>query len=110
MWFFRARLSSLSGQREDGPVEGFVAAGTLPDVGIVELGKIEREQGDCFGNIGEDNVADGGDILMFAAPVERELDQAIGHQVAERLAGEMDATRGGEQAVDRQSTRLNSRP
>src|SRR3546814_1915472 len=36
---------------------------------------------------------------MFAAPVERELDQAIGHQVAERLAGEMDATRGGDQAV-----------
>src|SRR3546814_11550308 len=60
---------------------------------------IEREQCDCFVNIGEDKIADGGDILMFAAPVERELDQAIGHQVAERLAGEMDATRGGDQAV-----------
>lgn len=89
----------MSGQLEHCPLKRFVAAGTLPDAEIVELGKIEREQGDRFGNIGEDDVADGGDILMFAAPVEIELDQAIGHQVAERLAGEMDATRGGDQAV-----------
>jgi len=80
----------LSGQLEHCPLKGFVAAGTLPDAEIVELGKIEREQGDRFGNIGEDNVTDGGDILMLAAPVEIELEQTVGHQVPERFSREMD--------------------
>ncbi len=65
----------------------------------MQLGKIESEQGDRFGNVGEDNVADDGDIFVLAVPEEIELDQAIGNQLAERLACIEDRAFGDDQAV-----------
>jgi hypothetical protein len=84
---------------EHRPLEGFVPAGALSDAEIVQLGKIKCQQGNRFGNIGKDNIADRGDILVLAMSNQIELDQTIGHHVAERLPGEKDPSFGSDQAL-----------